>query len=87
MQVAKQEKNCTDGQSIDLTPVASRPGAFDALLDKAGAAVYLGTTERHVQRLWAERRIPAVKVGRKVRFRTRDLDAWIEAHTVPEVDR
>ena len=58
-----------------------------ALLDKRGAAAYLGTTERHVQRLWTERRIPAVKVGRKVRFRVRDLDAWIAAHTVEAVAR
>jgi excisionase family DNA binding protein len=58
-----------------------------ALLTKEEAAAYLGTTERHVQRLWTERRIPAVKVGRKVRFRVRDLDAWIDSHTVPEVAR
>lgn len=58
-----------------------------ALLDKRGAAAYLGTSERHVQRLWAERRIPAVKVGRLVRFRVKDLDAWIAAHTVEAVER
>lgn len=56
-----------------------------ALLDTRGAAAYLGTTARHVQRLWTERRIPAVKVGRKVRFRVTDLDAWIAAHTVEAV--
>jgi len=58
-----------------------------ALLDKTGAAAYLGTTERHVQRLWAERRIPAVKIGRKVRFRVVDLDSWIAANTVEAVER
>ena len=58
-----------------------------ALLDKTAAAAYLGTTERHVQRLWAERRIPAVKIGRKVRFRVSDLDSWIAAHTVEAVER
>ena len=85
--MAKQDKRCSNEQKIDLSPRPPVPRGGEALLDKAGAADYLGTTERHVQRLWVERRIPAVKVGRKVRFRIRDLDAWIEAHTVPEVDR
>ncbi len=58
-----------------------------ALLDKTAAAEYLGTSVRHVQRLWAERRIPAVKLGRKVRFRVADLDAWISANTVEAVER
>ncbi len=56
-----------------------------SLLDYDGAAVYLGDTPRHVERLWAERRIAAVKVGKKVRFRREDLDAYIEANRIPAV--
>ncbi len=50
------------------------------LLDLDQAARYLGTTERHVRRLWQERRIAAVKIGSRVRFDPQDLDAFIEAH-------
>lgn len=52
------------------------------LFDKAGAATYLGTSERHVERLWAERRISGVKLGKFVRFRQRDLDAFVERNAV-----
>lgn len=51
------------------------------LLDINDAATQLGTTVRHLRRLVHERRIPFVKVGRLVRFRQADLDAWIENHT------
>lgn len=78
----------TSGLKASKPPKCKNDQVLESsLLDKAEAAAYLGTTERHIQRLWAERRIPAVKVGRKVRFRVRDLDAWIDAHTVPEVTR
>lgn len=53
-----------------------------ALLDKAGAAQYLATTERHVQDLWVKRQLTGVKVGRLVRFAKSDLDAFIEANRV-----
>ena len=46
--------------------------------DWTGAAEYLQTTERHVRRLWAERKVTGYLVGRKVRFRQGDLDAYIE---------
>jgi len=49
-----------------------------ALMDYAEAASYLGTTERHVRQLWQERRLTAVKVGRRVRFAKADLDAFID---------
>jgi excisionase family DNA binding protein len=50
------------------------------LLDLGQAARYLGTTERHIRRLWQERRIAAVKIGRRVRFDQQDLDAFVEAN-------
>lgn len=54
----------------------------ERLKDVAATAERLGTTERWVRRAVAERRIPFVKVGRHVRFRPADLDAFIEANTV-----
>lgn len=55
------------------------------LLDRARAAIYLGVTERMIERLWTERKLPAVKVGRFVRFRVADLDSFIEANRIETV--
>ena len=44
---------------------------FIVLLDYDAAADYLCTTPRHVRELWAKRFLPAVKVGRYVRFTRR----------------
>lgn len=55
------------------------------LLNVPDAATYLGTNERHVRNLVYRRQIPYVKVGALVRFRLADLDAWIQANTVPAV--
>lgn len=44
--------------------------------DWTGAAAYLGTTKRHVMRLWSERKLAGHKVGRKVRFSQGDLDEF-----------
>ena len=48
----------------------------------ASAAEYLGTTERHVQRLWHEGRLAGNKVGPLVRFSKRDLDEYLERNRV-----
>jgi excisionase family DNA binding protein len=52
----------------------------EGLLDMSRAARYLGTSERHLRRLWQERRVTAIKVGRRVRFTRPDLEAFIEAN-------
>jgi excisionase family DNA binding protein len=63
------------------------PADPDALLDTAQAAVYLNVDESWVLRKWWRREIPAVKVGRWVRFRRVDLDAYIAARFVPAKPR
>lgn len=52
------------------------------LLDVAGAADYLSSSEHFVRRLVRERRVPFIKLGRFVRFDPDDLDAFIEAGRV-----
>lgn len=47
--------------------------------DKRGAAEYLGTSLRHLERLIAERKIPYRKVGRFHRWTQADLDAIEES--------
>jgi excisionase family DNA binding protein len=55
------------------------------LIDSTEVATRLGTTQRHVRRLVAERRIPFVKVGRLVKFDVAQVEAWVEQNTVPAV--
>jgi excisionase family DNA binding protein len=59
--------------------VSAQPVEGNALLDVAGAAAYLGMTEAFVRRLVLERRVCYFKVGKFVRFRPVDLDAFVEA--------
>lgn len=52
------------------------------VLNLQEAAEFLSTTERHLRRLVAERRIGFVKVGRFVRFQVADLDSYLAAQRV-----
>jgi excisionase family DNA binding protein len=48
------------------------------LLDINELAEHLGTSQRHIRRLIAERRIPYVKVGRLIRFDPDEITAWLD---------
>lgn len=50
------------------------------LMDAGAAAKYLNCSTRLVQELWNRREIPAIKVGRLVRFHKDDLDRYIDSH-------
>lgn len=58
------------------------PSPTPPLLDYAATAEYLAVNERMVRRLVENRRLPYVKVGKHVRFRQSDLDAFIAAQVV-----
>jgi excisionase family DNA binding protein len=51
------------------------------LLDVNDLARSLGTTERFVRYLVNTRALPVVKVGRHVRFRPEDVEAYISRNT------
>ena len=55
----------------------------DHLLTIGQAGEYLGTGERFIRRLVAQRRIPYIKLGKYVRLQRSALDAFIEAGRVP----
>lgn len=58
------------------------------LLDVAGAARYLGVTVGFIRRLVHERRLRYYKLGKFVRFRVADLDAFVERGRVePNLSR
>lgn len=71
----------------DHNRTRSRRRRQAALLDIPGLAERLGTTERFVRRLVAERRVPFHKVGRFVRFDPADIDEWLGEHRVDSVAR
>jgi excisionase family DNA binding protein len=70
--------------SFNSPSLESRAG-HAPLLDIAGAADYLGTTERHMRRLVAERRIPYTKLGSgrsaRLRFDVDRLTRWVDEHS------
>jgi excisionase family DNA binding protein len=51
---------------------------MEQLLRAAKVAQLLDVSERYVYQLASEGRIPCVKVGRSVRFRPTDIDAWLD---------
>ena len=55
------------------------------LLGVRELADVLGTNERFVRRLIAERRLPFHKVGKYVRFDPRDIEAWLSEHRVESI--
>lgn len=50
------------------------------------AADYMNTTVRFVRRLVSERRIPFYRLGRHVRLKRTDVDAFIDAGRVEAFD-
>lgn len=59
--------------------MAGQPAEGTTLLDVAGAAAYLRVSEAFVRRLVLERRLRYYKLGKFVRFRPDDLDAFVES--------
>lgn len=65
------------GQPLSATTAERLP----QLLDAPSLASLLNTTERHLRRLVAERRIPFVRVGRFIRFDPAAVGRWLEDRT------
>ena len=57
------------------------------LLDCKGITDTRGISERFARRLLNERRLPVVKLGRRIFVWSHDLDAYLEANTLPVVMR
>lgn len=67
---------------VRATSPESDSSSTVGLLGVAGVAERLGTTERFVRRLVAERRVPFHKVGKYVRFDPRDIDDYLAERRV-----
>jgi excisionase family DNA binding protein len=67
--------------TVESGPIQGRP------LTLSESAIYLNVTERYMRRLVVERRIPYLKVGRLLRFRPKDLDAYLESCVIDAIAR
>jgi excisionase family DNA binding protein len=70
----------TDGED-DMA--RNRADEMEPLLDINDAAVYLGTTVRHVRRMMSRGELATVKVGGKIRFEPADLRTYRRAQRTP----
>ena len=64
------------------TPSDGSSAARGSFLDVTEVASWLGTSQRHVRRMVAERRIPFVKIGHYVRFDEDDVASWVDEQRV-----
>ncbi len=65
-----------------LAPILKNSSS-DSLLSPSEAATYIGVSENtlSVWRCVGRYAIPFIKVGRLVRYRMSDLEAWLESRT------
>ncbi|MHB8246087.1 MAG: helix-turn-helix domain-containing protein [Acidimicrobiales bacterium] len=70
----KEHRACRDGAER-----VSAGGRGERPLSVSEAAAYLNVNVRYVRRLVAERRVTYLKVGRLLRFRASDLEAYLES--------
>jgi excisionase family DNA binding protein len=78
-------KNATTTAELQRIRQNAKTGRFDERRNWATeeAAEYLGCTTDTLKVWTSKRRVPFVRVGRLVRFRKRDLDAWLDKNLVP----
>ncbi len=70
-----------------MTPALSRNGHPTAVLDSHEAAAYLAVSEASLYRLVRSGEVPHTRVGKSLRFRIAELDAYLEARTSREWTR
>jgi excisionase family DNA binding protein len=58
----------------------------DPLLTQEEAAELLGVKERFIRRLVQERRISHIKIGRHIRIRQSQLEAFVQTNSRPATD-
>lgn len=67
--------------SGDVKTKFERYGMPTAVLDAVEAAAYLAVTKDQVYRLVRSGELPHTRVGKSIRFRVEDLDAYLEERT------
>ena len=65
-------------QPVQKTNEASVTPSFERLLDLREAAVILGMHWKTLEGMARNRKVPAMKVGKRWRFRLSSLNTWLE---------
>ena len=65
-------------ESVQKTNEASASPAFERLLDLREAAAILGMHWKTLEGMARNRKVPALKIGKRWRFRLSSLNAWLE---------
>jgi excisionase family DNA binding protein len=61
----------------DITPVR-QPGEFEPLLNLDAAAAVLGMHWKTLERMARNKKVSALKVGKRWKFRLTSLNGWLE---------
>jgi len=56
-------------------------GGSNRLLSAREVAAILGVPERTVRERWREWELPAYRIGKHLRWREREVNAWIDRNT------
>ena len=59
----------------------------DRLMTAGELAEYLSVPRGSIYNMVYERRIPHIKLGRRVRFRRDEIDRWLEERRVEAIER
>jgi excisionase family DNA binding protein len=76
----------SDGRKVITTALSPRPpkgtlGGSNRMLSAREVAAILGIPERTVREKWREWKLPAYRIGKHLRWRERDVHAWIDRQT------
>ncbi len=61
-------------------PRAGTLGGSNRMLSAREVAAILGIPERTIREKWREWQLPAYRIGKHLRWKERDVYAWIDRH-------
>ena len=70
-----------------ITPLLRKEKDRDEIFDVSGLAAYLKTSTKWIYERTHLKEIPHYKTGGLLRFRKKEIDAWLAGFTVPAVSR
>jgi excisionase family DNA binding protein len=82
---AWRNKNNESGASManrGTGRLPTRIGGSNKLISLADTAELLGVPTSTLYKRWREFGLPAYRVGRAIKFRERDIDAWLETRRI-----
>ena len=71
------------GRNVFIENPANLEIAFETLVTKRQLAERLAVSESFINKLMSEDALPHLKIGRAVRFRVREVVAWLQKRRQP----